>query len=161
MRKKERADDVSIYKLMTHKRFEFFGILIVSVVAVMSIATTPIFSNKIGGIISNYAQAQKEVKVSIVPGASTLADKAFSPNPVNIKVGDTVTWVNDDTVFHTVVSGNPSGGGETGKVFDSGLSGPTALTTKGKTFSHTFTEKGEFPYFCQLHPTMIGKVIVS
>ena len=54
------------------------------------------------------------------------------------------------TLFHTVVSGNPSHGGETGKVFDSGLSGPTALTTKGKTFSHTFTEKGEFPYFCQL-----------
>ena len=99
--------------------------------------------------------------MSIVPGASTLADKAFSPNPVNVKIGDTITWVNEDSVFHTVVSGNPSSGGETGKVFDSGLSGPTALTTKGKTFSHTFTEKGEFPYFCQLHPTMIGKVIVA
>ena len=153
---------MSIYKLMTRKqRFEFFGILIVALVSIVSIATTPTSSNKIGGIISNYAQAQKEVKVSIVPGASTLADKAFSPNPVNVKIGDTITWVNEDSVFHTVVSGNPSSGGETGKVFDSGLSGPTALTTKGKTFSHTFTEKGEFPYFCQLHPTMTGKVIVS
>ena len=153
---------MSIYKLMTRKqRFEFFGILIVALVAIISIATTSTSSSKIGGIIGNYAQAEKEVKVSIVPGASTLADKAFSPNPVNVKIGDTVTWVNDDTLFHTVVSGNPSSGGETGKVFDSGLSGPTALTTKGKTFSHTFTEKGEFPYFCQLHPTMIGKVIVS
>ena len=147
---------------MTHKqRFEFFGILIVALVAIISIATTSTSSSKIGGIIGNYAQAQKEVKVSIVPGASTLADKAFSPNPVNVKIGDTVTWVNEDSVFHTVVSGNPSSGGETGKVFDSGLSGPTALTTKGKTFSHKFTEKGEFPYFCQLHPTMIGKVVVS
>ena len=153
---------MSIYKLMTRKqRFEFFGILTVALVSIVSIATTPTCSNKIGGIISNYAQAQKEVKVSIVPGASTLADKAFSPNPVNVKIGDTITWVNEDSVFHTVVSGNPSSGGETGKVFDSGLSGPTALTTKGKTFSHTFTEKGEFPYFCQLHPTMIGKVIVA
>lgn len=153
---------MSIYKLMTHKqRFEFFGILIVALVAIISIATTSTSSSKIGGIIGNYAQAQKEVKVSIVPGASTLADKAFSPNPVNVKIGDTVTWVNEDSVFHTVVSGNPSSGGETGKVFDSGLSGPTALTTKGKTFSHKFTEKGEFPYFCQLHPTMIGKVVVS
>ena len=153
---------MSIYKLMTHKqRFDFFGILIVALVAIISIATTSTSSSKIGGIIGNYAQAQKEVKVSIVPGASTLADKAFSPNPVNVKIGDTVTWVNEDSVFHTVVSGNPSSGGETGKVFDSGLSGPTALTTKGKTFSHKFTEKGEFPYFCQLHPTMIGKVVVS
>ena len=131
---------------MTRKqRFELFGILIVALVSIVSIATTPTSSNKIGGIISNYAQAQKEVKVSIVLGASTLADKAFSPNPVNVKIGDTITWVNEDSVFHTVVSGNPSSGGETGKVFDSGLSGPTALTTKGKTFSHTFTEKGEFP----------------
>jgi plastocyanin len=39
--------------------------------------------------------------VSIVPGASTLAEKGFSPNPVNIKSGDNVTWVNDDTLSHT------------------------------------------------------------
>ena len=76
--------------------------------------------------------------------------KAFSPNPVNVKVGDTVTWTNDDTQFHTVTSGSPGATGELGKVFDSKLSGPNALTTKGKTFSHKFTEKGEIPYFCQL-----------
>ena len=132
-----------------------------TIIAAIAISSTPIVSTNPTSTIVNYAHAQTEVKVSIVPGASTLNDKAFSPNPVNIKVGDTVTWVNNDSQFHTVVSGNPSGGGDTGKVFDSGLSGPTALTTKGKTFSHKFTEKGEFPYFCQLHPTMVGKVIVS
>lgn len=42
-----------------------------------------------------------------------------------------------------------------GKEFDSGLSGPNALTTKGKTFEHTFKAAGEFPYFCQLHPTIV------
>jgi plastocyanin len=47
------------------------------------------------------------------------------------------------------------------KIFDSGLSRPNALTTTGKTFSHTFSTAGEFPYFCQLHPTMVGMVIVS
>jgi plastocyanin len=142
-------------------KFDFFRILVIVVMIV--IATITISSSRVAGgrIITNYAQAQGEVKVSIVPGASTLGDKSFSPNPVNIKVGDTVMWVNDDTQFHTVVSGNPSSGEETGKVFDSGLPGPTALTTKGKTFSHKFTEKDEFPYFCQLHPTMVGKVIVS
>ena len=34
--------------------------------------------------------------VSIVKDASTMTDKAYSPNPVNVKVGDTVTWTNDD-----------------------------------------------------------------
>ncbi|MFL6441467.1 MAG: plastocyanin/azurin family copper-binding protein [Nitrososphaeraceae archaeon] len=46
-----------------------------------------------------------------------------------------------------------------GKQFDSGLSGPTVLTA-GKTFSHQFTKAGEFPYFCRIHPTLVGKVVV-
>jgi len=100
-------------------------------------------------------------KISIVPGASTLVDKAFSPNPANIKVGDNVTWTNDDTMFHTVTSGTGTSDTNKGKEFDSGLSGPTTLTTTGKTFDHKFTTAGEFPYFCQLHPTMAGKVVVS
>jgi plastocyanin len=99
--------------------------------------------------------------VSIVPNASTLADKAFAPNPLNAKVGDTVTWTNKDTIFHTVTSGTGPSDTTHGKQFDSGLSGPTALTTQGKTFSHKFMTAGEFPYFCQLHPTMIGKVVVK
>ncbi len=99
--------------------------------------------------------------VSIVPNASTLADKAFAPNPLNAKVGDTVTWTNKDTIFHTVTSGTGPSDTTHGKEFDSGLSGPTALTTQGKTFSHKFMTAGEFPYFCQLHPTMVGKVVVK
>jgi plastocyanin len=99
--------------------------------------------------------------VSIVPNASTLADKAFSPNPMSIKVGDTITWTNKDTLFHTVTSGTGPSDPAKGKEFDSGLSGPSALTTQGKTFSHKFTTAGEFPYFCQLHPTMVGKVSVK
>ena len=99
--------------------------------------------------------------VSIVPNASTMADKAFSPNPLNAKVGDTVTWTNKDTTFHTVTSGTGPSDTTHGKAFDSGLSGPTALTTQGKTFSHKFMTAGEFPYYCQLHPTMVGKVVVK
>jgi plastocyanin len=99
--------------------------------------------------------------VSIVPNASTMTDKAFAPNPLNAKVGDTVTWTNKDTTFHTVTSGTGPSDTTHGKEFDSGLSGPTALTTQGKTFSHKFMTAGEFPYFCQLHPTMVGKVVVK
>ncbi|PWU80917.1 MAG: hypothetical protein DLM72_09640 [Candidatus Nitrosopolaris wilkensis] len=99
--------------------------------------------------------------VSIVPNASTMTDKAFAPNPLNAKVGDTVIWTNKDTTFHTVTSGTGPSDTTHGKEFDSGLSGPTALTTQGKTFSHKFMTAGEFPYFCQLHPTMVGKVVVK
>ena len=104
------------------------------------------------------------VEVSIVPGAAALGDKAYSPNPINIKVGDMVVWINNDTSdtpFHTVTFGSGPDDENKGQEFDSGLTGTTALTTKGTTFTHMFDAVGEFPYFCQLHPTMIGKVIVT
>jgi plastocyanin len=97
--------------------------------------------------------------VSIVPGAATLAAKAFSPNPITVKVGATVTWTDKDTTAsHTVTSGTGFNDPNKGKEFDSGLS---TLLTSGKTFSHTFNTAGEISYFCQIHPTMVGKVTVS
>jgi plastocyanin len=90
--------------------------------------------------------------VSIVPGSSTLTDTAYQPNPVQVSVGSTVTWTNDDAQPHTATSGQnatPDG------TFDSGIMAPQA------TFEHTFTEAGEFPYFCLLHPNMVGTVSVS
>jgi plastocyanin len=150
--------------MVYNRAFKIFTILVpitMIVVAMSAISSSEVAGQYSGSTNSAATQPQQHIKVSIVSGASTLADKAYSPNPVNAKAGDTVAWTNDDTLFHTVTSGSPSSGGETGKAFDSGLSGATALTTKGKTFSHKFAEKGEFPYFCQLHPTMIGKVVVS
>jgi plastocyanin len=90
--------------------------------------------------------------VSIVPGSSTLTTDAFSPNPIQVSVGTTVTWTNNDAQPHTVNSGEnaaPSG------LFDSPIMPPAG------TFEYTFTEAGEFPYFCILHPNMVGTVSVS
>ena len=113
----------------------------------------------IGNLNTVFAQGDK-VQASIVPGASTLTDTAVSPNPIQAKVGQTVVWTNDDSAFHTVTSGL-IGAADAGKLFDSGLTGPTALTGKGKTFEHTFDTAGEIDYHCQLHPAMTGKVIVT
>jgi plastocyanin len=104
--------------------------------------------------------SESTTNISIVEDASTMMDRAFSPNPVTVKVGDTVTWTNDDNQPHTVTSGNGPDDPNMGKAFDSGLSGPSALSTKGKTFQHQFTHAGQYPYFCQLHQMMIGKIIV-
>ena len=128
--------------------------LAASLLAILSVIAIGASANN-----SVFAQSDK-VQATIVPGASTLTDKAFSPNPIQAKVGQTVVWTNDDSAFHTVTSGTV-GAADVGKVFDSGLAGPTALTAKGKTFEHKFDAAGEFPYFCTLHPTMVGKVTVS
>ncbi len=115
----------------------------------------------IGASANNNVFAQSDkVQASIVPGASTLTDTAVSPNPIQAKVGQTVVWTNDDSAFHTVTSGK-IGAADAGKLFDSGLQGPTALTGKGKTFEHTFDTAGEFDYHCTLHPAMTGKVVVT
>ena len=90
--------------------------------------------------------------VSIVPGSSSLTTDAFQPNPVQVSVGSTVTWTNNDAQPHTATSGqNATPDGR----FDSGIMAP------GATFDFTFTEAGEFPYFCLLHPNMVGTVSVS
>jgi plastocyanin len=90
--------------------------------------------------------------VSIVSGSSSLTTDAYSPNPIQVGVGDTVTWTNDDAQPHTATSGqNATPDGR----FDSGIMAP------GATFDFTFTEAGNYPYFCMLHPNMVGTVSVS
>ena len=90
--------------------------------------------------------------VSIVSGSSSLTTDAYSPNPVQASTGATVTWTNDDSQPHTATSGENA---TPDQRFDSGIMAPAA------TFEHTFTEAGEYPYFCLLHPNMVGTVSVS
>ena len=92
-------------------------------------------------------------KVAIILGAALKRDKAYQPNPVNVKAGGTVAWANEDTVVHTVTSGSGFNDQNFGREFDSGF--------LGKGFSHIFFKPGVFPYFCEIHPTMVGKVIVK
>ena len=96
--------------------------------------------------------------VSIPSGSSTPGceefDECFSPSTVEIGVGGTVTWTNDDTAAHTVTSGSLEADGPDG-IFDS------SIFMAGKTFKHTFDEAGEYDYFCIVHPWMAGKVIVE
>ena len=109
---------------------------------------------------SNSTSTGSGTKVSIVEEASEMGDQAYDPNPVKVKVGDTVTWTNDDIQAHTITSGTDYSDPNMGKEFDSSPGLSTLLSTN-QTFSHKFTTAGEFPYFCQLHPTMVGKVVVS
>jgi plastocyanin len=99
-----------------------------------------------------------DVSVSITPGALNKTTNAYDPNPVEVKVGDTVTWTNNDSTLHTVTSGTASDG-PTGK-FGGTAESPVYLAPK-QTQKYTFTEAGEFPYYCSLHPQMVGTVMVT
>jgi len=76
----------------------------------------------------------------------------FMPNALEVKAGTTVIWTNKDNIEHSITNGVP---GKLGGKFDSGF------FTQGKTFSFTFTEPGEYPYFCMRHNSMQGMVRVT
>lgn len=100
---------------------------------------------------------QENLTVSIVQGSSTLTDNGgFQPNRIQLPAGDTVTWRNDDLEAHTVTSGSD---GVPDNKFNSSPNF-IPLITPGATFSHTFIQAGEYPYFCLLHPNMVGTVTV-
>jgi plastocyanin len=71
----------------------------------------------------------------------------FGPQALTVRVGTTVTWINQDDIPHAVVANDKT---FKSKVLDS-----------DERFSFTFTKPGEYGYFCSLHPHMVGKVIVK
>jgi plastocyanin len=97
------------------------------------------------------------IEVSITANSVSKTENAFDPNPVQAKVGDTVTWTNNDSTVHTVTSGSA---GQPDNKFNSSPN-LNPLLAPEQTFKHTFEEAGEYPYFCALHPNMVGTVSVT
>jgi nitrite reductase (NO-forming) len=126
-------------------------------IAASLIAVLSMISITASGHFSAFAQGSEEVKISMLPGGSTMGEKGYSPNPAHAKVGQKVEWINKDSVQHTITSGTP-GSPDSGKEFDSGL---TKLLNPGDKFEHTFTKAGDFSFYCQLHPTMLGHISVK
>jgi amicyanin len=79
----------------------------------------------------------------------TIKDFTFSPGTLNVKVGTTVTFVQEDSVPH-----NTTGSGAA-----SFIKSPTL--SKGQTYTVTFSKAGTYPYICTIHPYMHGTVVVS
>jgi plastocyanin len=75
-----------------------------------------------------------------------ISNFTFGPQLLTVRIGQTVTWTNDDDIPHTVVA--------TDKSFKS------KVLDTGQSFSFTFTAPGLVPYFCSLHPHMTGKIMV-
>src|SRR5690349_2856648 len=76
-----------------------------------------------------------------------IKDLKCTPPTITIKVGQTITWVNDDDKDHTVVADDGS--------FESDNLG------NGDKFKFTFKKKGKFSYHCKYHPREKGVVIVT
>lgn len=95
--------------------------------------------------VANTAAATAAATVAV-----SIKNMTFTPASVTVKVGDTVTWTNDDDRDHTVRSGDGAPA-----AFDSGNLSP------GKSYSFTFRKAGTYPYGCALHSRMRGTVVVQ
>jgi len=82
-----------------------------------------------------------EVKVS-------MKNIKFVPMAIQAKVGQKITWTNDDPVAHTVTA-------EKGADFDSGT------VNSGGTFSFTPKKAGAIAYVCTIHPGQTGTITVA
>jgi plastocyanin len=72
---------------------------------------------------------------------------SFTPGAIKVKSGTRVTWTNRDDIPHTVDSTE-------GKF-------KSAPLDTDQTFQFRFTQPGEYPYFCRMHPKMTGSIVVQ
>lgn len=120
--------------------------LVALVLAVAGLAAMP----KGGGTVFLHNSASSARLVAKASGVTIkITDYKFAPAATSVPVGTKVTWINEDSVPHTVsVSKGPV-------KFDSGL------LSKGQSFSYTFTSAGTYSYYCAVHPDMTATITVT
>lgn len=103
-----------------------------------------------GQTANNNATNNTVNQATVTNQATTIAiaDMAFSPATLRIKVGTTVTWRNDDGFTHLVQS-------DTTNLFQS------PRLASGETYRFTFDTPGTFGYHCTIHPSMAGTITVE
>ncbi len=78
----------------------------------------------------------------------SIANMAFGPSTLIVKVGTVVTWKNNDGFAHTVTS-------------DDGTSFNSGTIASGSTFSYTTVTVGTFDYHCNIHTGMKASLVVK
>lgn len=97
------------------------------------------------------------------PGAEVpMVFTEFKPTDFAIKAGETLTFVNENPIAHTIVGGSWTAGPDglrTSEKADGSYS--LDVAKKGDRVEHTFTMPGTYQFFCTIHFGMNGTVVVS
>ncbi len=125
---------------------KIIGLMIVGILLVLAGCTST--QSPQAGTPQPSATGNEQAGAGQQPDVATVVIEgfAFGPSTIEIQKGDTIEWVNRDSAPHTVT-------------FDNGMADEN-LPSSG-TARVTFTEEGQFTYFCSFHPGMKGVVIVS
>ena len=95
--------------------------------------------------------------LNIPAGASVQGNPSYDPDPLTVSAGDVVEVVNEDNVPHTVTSGTGLEDPESGSQFDTSIieAGATAQIDTANLAA------GDYPFYCAVHPYMVGTLKVS
>jgi plastocyanin len=115
--------------------------------AIMSVRMRMMFAVMLLTAVTACGKGSSPTSPTPTTVSATIVSGGFNPNPINISVGSTVTWMNNDTVAHTVVADNGA--------FSSGTIEP------GGRYSYLFPSAGTFPYHDASNANMAGVVNVS
>ena len=103
-------------------------------------------------IVEEIIEADVVIPIKVSRPGCDIEDICYIPPNIVVEKGKSVTWLNEDSSFHSVTSGfypEPSG------LFDSGHLDPY------QSYTLSFDEYGVYDYFCTLHPWMKAQVIVE
>ena len=115
--------------------------LAISVLAVLALALIAPVASAGGGCHSEQFTDVKGVRVD-------LRDLCFTPTVIRVQPGQSVTWTNQDQTAHTVTGAAQRWGGYDELGYQ-------------KSVTYRFQASGVFPYFCAIHPSMVGAVVVG
>jgi cytochrome c oxidase subunit 2 len=95
--------------------------------------------------------------LTILEGSSVQGSPSYDPATLTVKKGDKITVTNKDTLPHTVTSGTGPTDPNSAKQFD------TSILEAGATadIETTNMNPGEYPFYCAVHPYMLGKLVVQ
>jgi plastocyanin len=118
-------------------------ILLMTVAALVVVGT--LFAVSVAGAHKHptAAMAQKHPTRKVV-----IKNFSFKPAHITIKRGTKVRWINRDSTAHTATANKK-------RSFDSGRLSP------GQRYTHTFKRAGKQRYHCEIHPDMMGSVVVK
>ena len=95
--------------------------------------------------------------LTIPEGSSVQGNPAYEPDPLTVTAGDVIEISNEDTVPHTATSGTGPEDPESGSQFDTSIidAGASAQIDTANLAA------GDYPYYCSVHPYMLGTLKVS
>ena len=112
--------------------------------------------------LSSFAESSVTVSMLASTGVPSCEETntCFLPTDTQVDVGGSVTWINDDSVRHTVWVGDlQADANAVGYDYPNGFR--SGFVNPGDSFTMWGLKEGHYPYYCSVHPWRTGSITVG